>query len=65
MLYPKKKSDQIWPGLAWPVYVHLIRDNMDYLRSPMTDQKKFNDLALENILVSLTREIGDVSCFLH
>ena len=33
---------------------------------PMTDQKiNFNVLALENILVALTREIGDGPCFLY
>ena len=31
----------------------------------MTDQKKINVLALENILVALTREIGDGTCFLY
>jgi uncharacterized protein (DUF983 family) len=31
----------------------------------MTDQKIFNVLALENILVALTREIGDGPCFLY
>ena len=31
----------------------------------MTDQKKINVLALENILVALTREIGDGPCFLY
>ena len=28
-------------------------------------KKKFNVLALENILVALTREIGDGPCFLY
>ena len=33
---------------------------------PMTDQKFFlNVLALENIQVALTREIGDGPCFLY
>ena len=60
MLYPEKKIRFIWH-----VYVHLKRDKLDYLQSPMTDQKKNTDLVLEKILVSLTREIRDGSCFLH
>ena len=31
----------------------------------MTDQIFFNVLTLENILVALTREIGDGPCFLY
>ena len=31
----------------------------------MTDQLLFNVLALETILVALTRKIGDGSCFLY
>ena len=53
MLYLKKKFRFIWP-----VHVHLKTDKLDYLRWPMTDQKKnYNVLALENILVALIREI--------
>ena len=54
MLYP-----QIFFRFIRPVHVHLKTDKWDYLRWPMTDQKKINVLALENILVALTREIGD------
>ena len=61
MLYPKKIFRFIQP-----VHVHLKTDKLDYLQWPMTDQKKnFNVLALENILVALTREIGDGPCFLY
>ena len=46
--------------------MHPKTDKWDYLQWPMTDQKKkFNVLALENILVALTREIGDGPCFLY
>ena len=39
-------------------------DKLDYLQSPMTDQKKKIDVvALENMLVALTREIGEGTCF--
>ena len=48
-----------------PVHLLLKTDKLDYLRWPMTDQKKNNVLALENILVALTREIGDGPCFLY
>ena len=49
-----------------PVHVHLKTDKWDYLRWPMTDQNFFfYVLALENILVALTREIGDGPCFLY
>ena len=46
------------------VHVHLKTDKLDYLWSPRTDDF-FNVLALENILVALTREIGDGPCFLY
>ena len=52
MLYPQKIFRFIRP-----VHAHL--------RWPMTDQIFFNVLALENILVALTREIGDGPCFLY
>ena len=45
--------------------MHLKTDKWDCLRWPMTDQFFFNVLALENILVALTREIGDAPCFLY
>ena len=48
-----------------PVNVHLKMDKLDYLRSPMTDQIFFYVLALEKIIVALTREIGDGPCFLY
>ncbi len=48
-----------------PVHLHLKMDKLNYLRSPTTDQIFFNVLALENILVALTREIGDGPCFLY
>ena len=60
MLYPPKKIRFIRP-----VHVYLKTDKLDYLRCPMTDQFFFNVLALENILVALTREIGDGPCFLY
>ena len=44
--------------------MHLKIDKLDYLRWAMTDLF-FNVLALENILVALTREIGDGPCFLY
>ena len=45
--------------------MHLKSDKLDYLRWPMTDQIFFYVLALEYILVALTREIGDGPCFLY
>ena len=61
MLYPPKLFRFIRP-----VHVLLKTDKWDYLRWPMTDQIFFfNVLALENILVALTREIGDGPCFLY
>ena len=61
MLYP-----QNFFRFIRPVHAHLKTDKWDYLRWPMTDQKFFfNVLALENILVALTREIGDGPCFLY
>jgi hypothetical protein len=45
--------------------LHLKTDKLDYLKSPITDQKNFNVLALENILVAKSREIVDGSCFLN
>ena len=61
MLYQKKIF-----RLIRPVNAHLKTDKWDYLRWPMTDQKIFfNVLALENILVAQTREIGDGPCFLY
>ena len=44
--------------------MHLKTDKLDYLRWPMTDNF-FNVLALENILVALTRDILDGPCFLY
>ena len=55
ILYPKKTLP--------PVHVHLKKDQLDYLRSPMTHQFILNVLALENILVALTREIEDGPSF--
>ena len=52
MLYPKKNFRFIRH-----VHVHLKMNKLDYLQSPMTDQKN-NVLALENIKVALNREIG-------
>ena len=60
MLYPKKNFRFIRH-----VHVLLKTDKWDYLRWPMTDQFFFSVLALENILVALTREIGDGPCFLY
>ena len=61
MLYPQKIFKFIRP-----LHVLLKTDKLEYLRWPMTDQKFFfNVLALENILVALTREIGDGPCFLY
>ena len=61
MLYPKKKIRFIRP-----VHVLLKTDKLEYLRWTMTNQKFFfNVLALKNILVALTREIGDGPCFLY
>ncbi len=61
MLYPQKNFRFIRP-----VHVLLKTDKWDYLRWPMTDQNFFfNVLALENILVALTIEIGDGPCFLY
>jgi hypothetical protein len=60
MLCPRKNFRFIRP-----VHVHLKTDKLDYLRWPKTDQFFFNVLALENILVALTREIGDGPCFLY
>ena len=44
----------------WPVHVHLKTDKLHYLRSQFFCVCVF---ALENILVALTREIGDGPCF--
>ena len=60
MLYPPKNFRFIRP-----VHAHLKTDKWDYLQWPITDQKKINVLALENILVALIREIGDGPYFLY
>ena len=44
--------------------MHIKADKWNYFRWPMTDQILFNVLVLENILVALTREIGDSPYFL-
>ena len=46
--------------------MHLKTDELDYLRCPMTDKKKNNNvLALENTLVALIKESGNNPCFEH
>ena len=61
MLYPN-----FFCRFIQPVHLYLKTDKLDYLQCPMTDQIYFcNVLALENILVALTREIGNGPCFLY
>ena len=48
----------------WPVHVHLKTDKLNYLQWPMKNHF-FNVSDLENILVALTREIGEGHCFLY
>jgi hypothetical protein len=47
-----------------PVHLHLKMDKLS-LKSNDRSNFFFNVLVLENILVALTREIGDGPCFLY